>query len=238
MKKILFVFLVIISQNLISQIRIIKFEMWKVQHEKIKKGKIIEDIVKRNDSCYTIRQFTKDSIPVFRLNIKFKGRDTIKDGKYISFYMNKKIRCTGQYSNNIPYGVWNYFKINGEKDTFINYSSINNIDFSRNDDTYQIVEEEAKFMGGDLNEFGKYLKNHLIYPDYALQRGIGEKLIVQFCINQNGEIINPKLLRSANSDLEFEVYRVFSETPKWTPPKMNGKNVVQQFVMPIIFEIK
>jgi len=152
--------------------------------------------------------------------------------------MNKKIRCTGQYSNNIPYGVWNYFKINGEKDTLINYSSINNIDFKRSEETYQIVDEEAKFMGGDLNEFVRYLKSHLIYPDYALQRGISEKLIVQFCINQNGDIINPKLLRLADSDLEFEVYRVFSETPKWIPPKMQGKYVVQQFVMPIKFEIK
>ena len=50
MKKILFMFLVITSQNLISQIKMIHVEMCEIKHEKIKKGKIIENIVKHGKS--------------------------------------------------------------------------------------------------------------------------------------------------------------------------------------------
>ena len=98
-----------------------------------------------------------------------------------------------------------------------------------------IVEQSASFQGGDVKKFGEWVAQNLKYPDIAIKKGISGKVFVQYAINTSGEVVDVKVVRSANPLLDEEAVRVIKSSPKWEPAKQYGKNVKQQFTMPIAF---
>jgi protein TonB len=100
------------------------------------------------------------------------------------------------------------------------------------------VEENATFMGGDLNTFNTWVKEHVQYPVQASESGISGKVIVQFSINREGVVCDTKVIRSVHPSLDNEAIKVIQSSPKWTPAKQNGTLVKQNFVIPIVFTLQ
>ena len=100
------------------------------------------------------------------------------------------------------------------------------------------VEENATFMGGDLNTFNTWVKEHVQYPVQASEAGISGKVIVQFSINREGIVCDIKIMRSVHPSLDNEAIKVIQSSPKWTPAKQNGTLVKQNFVIPIVFTLQ
>jgi protein TonB len=100
------------------------------------------------------------------------------------------------------------------------------------------VEENATFMGGDLNTFNTWVKEHVQYPVQASEAGISGKVIVQFSINREGAVCDTKVIRSVHPSLDNEAIKVIQSSPKWTPAKQNGTLVKQNFVIPIVFTLQ
>lgn len=105
------------------------------------------------------------------------------------------------------------------------------------DPAFLVVEEPATFNGGDVFAFSKWVGENLQYPDSAFKAGIGGKVYVQFAVNKNGEVENPRVLRGVEPTLDAEACRVIKASPKWTAPKQGGKIVKQLFTIPIVFKI-
>jgi TonB family protein len=101
-----------------------------------------------------------------------------------------------------------------------------------------IVEQQATFQGGDLNAFRDWVQNHLEYPAVAASNGISGKVYVQFAITSKGDVVDIKVLRGVDPSLDNESVRVIKSSPKWTPAQQGGKNVKQQFVIPIQFSLQ
>jgi protein TonB len=106
------------------------------------------------------------------------------------------------------------------------------------EEVFIIVEEPATFQGGDLNSFRDWVQKNLKYPPVAAENGISGKVYVQFAVNSKGEVVDVKILRSVDPSLDKESIRVIQSSPIWIPAKQGGRNVKQQFVIPLSFVLQ
>jgi TonB family protein len=112
-------------------------------------------------------------------------------------------------------------------------STIANIGFSQTDSLYEILvdEEDPTFPGG-YPALIKYIQEHLVYPQEAIENNIQGKVTVRFRIDSKGEVDSVSVLRGI-PDCEpcnQEAVRVVSNMPNWIPV---GRNVWN--AMPINF---
>jgi protein TonB len=96
-------------------------------------------------------------------------------------------------------------------------------------------QEFASFMNGGLVEFAKWVQQTVIYPEIAIQNRIAGKVIVSFCVNKTGEVVDIKLLRGIDKSVDQEILRVISSSPLWKAARQGGRPVKQQFVIPVTF---
>jgi protein TonB len=100
-----------------------------------------------------------------------------------------------------------------------------------------IVDVNAKFQGGDLDNFRDWVLKNLVYPPIAVENGIQGNVIIQFNINSKGKLVDAKILRGLEKSLDNEVLRVVNSSPDWKPALLKGKPVKQMFYMPVMFEL-
>lgn len=99
------------------------------------------------------------------------------------------------------------------------------------------VEENATFQGGDISGFATWVKEHIVFPESALEMGIEGRVTVQFVVNSKGKIEKISVLRGVDPVLDQAVVNAIQSSPKWTPGKQGGKPVKQQFVIPVNFKL-
>mgnify|MGYP000955407765 CR=1 FL=1 len=102
-----------------------------------------------------------------------------------------------------------------------------------------IVEDMPTFNDGDpATEFRKFIAQNLKYPESAVSDSISGRVIVQFCVNKEGKLIEPEIVRSVSPALDQEAIRVVSTSPLWTPGQQRGKKVDVLFTFPINFVLQ
>ena len=104
------------------------------------------------------------------------------------------------------------------------------------DQIFQVVEEDAKFPGGN-NELMKYLQKNIKYPSICQEQGIQGRVIVQFVVEKDGSITDVQVIKAINPYLDKEAVRVVSTMPKWSPGKQRGKPVRVRFTLPVTFRL-
>lgn len=90
-----------------------------------------------------------------------------------------------------------------------------------------------------IDSLMSYLRRNLVYPNWERENKIEGKVFVNFIVDKNGKINNPRILRSVEGSKNFdkEVMRVVSNMPNWIPGKQDGKYVDVKFNLPISFEL-
>jgi protein TonB len=96
-------------------------------------------------------------------------------------------------------------------------------------------EEHASFMGGDVNAFRLWIMNNITYPQTAIENRIFGRLLVEFCVNSKGAIVDIRFIRKLDPSIDNEVLRVIQSSPPWNPAKQGGMPVKQRFIIPVIF---
>ena len=104
-------------------------------------------------------------------------------------------------------------------------------------DIFEVVEQNPSFPGGEA-ELMKWLHKNLKYPPVAQENGIQGKVYIQFVVNKDGSIVDPKIIRSADTSLDKEAMRVVQAMPKWTPGRQRGKAVRVRFTLPVTFRLQ
>ena len=99
------------------------------------------------------------------------------------------------------------------------------------------VEKMPEFPGGET-ELYKYLSKNLKYPDMAIQQGITGKVYVQFVVEKDGSIANPKVLRDIGGGCGEEAIRVVRAMPKWNPGVQRTKKGRVQYTLPVNFQLE
>lgn len=88
------------------------------------------------------------------------------------------------------------------------------------------------FKHGPLN---LWISQHIIYPESAFNNSIEGKVYVQFFINTDGSVSDPKILRGVCPVLDEEAKRVVLSMPPWEPGYQKGKRVRVSYTLPINF---
>ena len=92
----------------------------------------------------------------------------------------------------------------------------------------------AKFPGDIYAWLGQNIK----YPKEAQKQRIEGRVTVQFIIENDGSIVDVKVLRSPNELLSAEALRVVKSMPKWEPAQGEGNvRVRMRYVLPISFRL-
>lgn len=102
---------------------------------------------------------------------------------------------------------------------------------------YPVAEEMPEFPGG-MNELFKYLSQNLQYPTEAQKQKIQGRVVIQMVIDADGNVTNPRILRSENPLLDKEALRLANEMPKWISGKQNGKAIAVKYTIPIMFKLQ
>ena len=98
------------------------------------------------------------------------------------------------------------------------------------------VEDPAEFPEG-MEALMKWLSNNVVYPQEAEKAGIQGRVIVRIVIEADGTVTHPEIVRGISSEIDAEVVRLMNSMPKWTPGKVNGKEVASYFTLPVVFRL-
>lgn len=105
-----------------------------------------------------------------------------------------------------------------------------------NERIYDMTDEPASFPGGEKACI-EWLARNIKYPPVCQEQGIQGRVIVSFIVDKEGNILEPKVIRSPDEHLADEALRVINLMPKWNPAKVGGRDVNSRFNMPIMFRL-
>lgn len=94
------------------------------------------------------------------------------------------------------------------------------------------VEESPELIGG-MDALQKAAE----YPRMAKKAGIEGRVIVQFIVDENGNVQNPKVIRGVHKLLN-EVAIEAVKKQKFKPGKQRGRPVKVQMALPVTFTLK
>ncbi|MBQ1209840.1 MAG: energy transducer TonB [Bacteroidales bacterium] len=116
----------------------------------------------------------------------------------------------------------------------------NSIESRVEDETipFNLVEIKPSFMGGDANDFSRWVGQHLVYPEIAKMNGVQGRVTLQFTIQADGRLTNVKVLRGIDPSLDKEAVRCVSSSPRWKPAMYQGKPVSVFYTFPVIFQLR
>jgi len=97
---------------------------------------------------------------------------------------------------------------------------------------FVVVEEMPALIGG-LGEIQRKIK----YPEIARKAGVEGRVILQFIVDENGNVTDPAVVRGIGAGCDEEALRVVREA-KFKPGKQRGKAVKVKMALPITFKLK
>ena len=106
----------------------------------------------------------------------------------------------------------------------------------KNSTVYDMVEQAPAFPGGP-QAMMQFIKDNLKYPQIAKENGIQGRVILQFVVDETGQVTDPKVLRSIDPSLDLEAIRIVKAMPRWTPGMQDGKAVSVRYTLPVAFSL-
>ncbi|MFT5141832.1 MAG: protein TonB [Rhodothermales bacterium] len=97
---------------------------------------------------------------------------------------------------------------------------------------FVIVEQMPDLIGG-LGELQKKIR----YPEIAKKAGVEGRVIVQFVVNEQGNVENPVVVRGIGAGCDEEALKAV-QSAKFTPGRQRGTNVKVKMSLPITFKLK
>lgn len=99
---------------------------------------------------------------------------------------------------------------------------------------YFAAEEMPSYPGGNAAML-KFLGSRLVYPAAALDRNLSGKVHVQFTVDPEGRLHDPRVVHGLGSGLDEEALRLVRLMPWWNPGKIQGRPVWVSLTLPITF---
>ncbi|MFY0698035.1 MAG: TonB family protein [Balneola sp.] len=98
-------------------------------------------------------------------------------------------------------------------------------------EVFIVVENMPELVGGQAG-----IQAKVKYPPTAIRAGIEGRVTVQFIVDKNGDVKNPKVIRGIGAGCDEEALRVVSQA-KFKPGIQRGRNVEVQMSLPILFKL-
>lgn len=126
----------------------------------------------------------------------------------ISHYSYALTKAIANGDRRVPFGV------RSEKEGYKEYY------------TQADVERPAQFLHGTEEQFLlRWVYPYIKYPDIAIAAGDMGRVIAEFIIERDGSVSNVTITRGVSEEIDNEVIKVISASPKWRPARLHGRNV-------------
>jgi periplasmic protein TonB len=99
-------------------------------------------------------------------------------------------------------------------------------------EVFVIVEEMPELIGGLPG-----LQRQINYPEIAKRAGVEGRVIVEFIVDENGDVVEPRVVRGPGAGLDEEALRVVSRA-KFQPGRQRGQAVRVRMTLPITFRLR
>ena len=106
-----------------------------------------------------------------------------------------------------------------------------------NNPVFEVVEIMPVFPDGGMSGLMQFLSKNIQYPINAQKNHTQGRVTVQFVVNKDGSISEPKIIRGVDPDLDGEAIRVISLMPKWKPGMQKGQPVRVKYTVPVMFRL-
>ncbi|MDX1637015.1 MAG: energy transducer TonB [Balneolaceae bacterium] len=97
---------------------------------------------------------------------------------------------------------------------------------------FVVVENMPELIGGLAS-----LQQKVRYPEMARKAGIEGRVIIQFIVNEEGNVESPRVVRGIGGGCDEEALRAVKEA-KFKPGRQRGKPVRVQYSLPIVFKLQ
>lgn len=114
------------------------------------------------------------------------------------------------------------------------------------EEVFTIVEEMPRFPGcEDLDtsidekkicaekKMMEFIYQNIKIPEAAKGKYFGDMIVVNFIVDKEGNVIEPKILRGYVKAMNEEALNIVKSMPRWIPGKQRGKPVNVKFNLPI-----
>lgn len=170
-------------------------------------------------------------------------------GPYKDFYPDGKLKAQGEYNQSYRAGVWEFY----DKETKLmeKYNYDLRRSFVYNENPYlpkriyaamgaptshlDTLDTIPHFIGG-MPELEAFFARQLKQPYYAWLEQLKGILIVSFVVDENGEILYPRVEKRLGFGCEAEALRVVRIMPRWAPAVKNDKFTAVRYYLPIEFD--
>jgi protein TonB len=100
------------------------------------------------------------------------------------------------------------------------------------EEIFVIVEQMPELIGGLSS-----IQRHIEYPEMARKAGIEGRVVLQFVIDEDGNVTNPVVVRGIGGGCDEEALRAVQEHAKFVPGKQRGKPVRVRYSLPVTFKL-
>lgn len=97
---------------------------------------------------------------------------------------------------------------------------------------FMVVEDQPELIGGM-----QALRESVEYPQFAKKAGIEGRVIVQFVVNEQGNVVNPQVIRGVHKMLDEAAVEAVKKQ-KFKPGKQRGEPVKVQMSLPVTFRLQ
>lgn len=162
------------------------------------------------------------------------GVQKVVDGNGFFEDKNEKESSKGEIKNGFKDGVWEgtFLKFKSRyKETYDNGKLISGESWDDHNVSYIYTELEVKpEPSGGMMGFYKYVAKNYKIPEV---QGLSGKIYVTFVIDEEGKIVEPRILRDLGYGTGQEALRILSNYYGFSPGIQRGQKVRCSFSMPI-----
>ena len=104
--------------------------------------------------------------------------------------------------------------------------------------TQTTVDKPATFLHGTQQQFlDRWVYEYIKYPESAVRNGISGRVIAEFVVDSNGKVKDVQIVKGLDDEIDANVIKVISASPKWKPAKIGGREVSVRISIPIEFKL-
>ena len=97
---------------------------------------------------------------------------------------------------------------------------------------YTVLESRPMPKKG-INDFYQFIGTNFVITKEAIKNKVSGKLIIQFIIEKDGKITEPKILKSLGYGLDEEAIRIITSYENWIPAQQRGVPVRVKYSIPL-----
>ncbi|WP_412067148.1 energy transducer TonB [Rubrivirga sp. IMCC43871] len=97
---------------------------------------------------------------------------------------------------------------------------------------FEVAEVQPVLQGGIED-----LQRRVEYPEFARRAGIEGQVVVQFVVDERGNVVDPVAVRSPNELLSEAAIKAVRES-RFTPGQQRGRPVKVRFAVPVTFRLR